>query len=151
MTTPAIRPVAAGDKAAWLHLWHGYLAFYDKALDPKITEATWRRLLDESQPIHGLVALDGTTIFGFANYVLHPGTWTDRPVCYLEDLFVAPDARGHGAGRALIESLVERAKALGWYRIYWQTRQNNASARRLYDRMTPATDWVRYDIAVTTD
>jgi GNAT superfamily N-acetyltransferase len=152
MARPAIRPVAAGDRDAWFRLWQGYLDFYERALDLKISEATWRRLLDAAEPVYGLVATDeGGAPIGFVNYVLHAGTWSERPVCYLEDLFVDPNARGQGAGRALIEIVVDLAKTHGWYRVYWQTRQGNATARRLYDKVTQATDWVRYDVTTASD
>jgi len=90
--------------------------------------------------VHG-----GDTV-GLANYVLHPYTWGPAPVCYLEDLFVAPEARGAGVGRRLIEHLVEQARELGWARVYWHTREDNATARRLYDRFGPADGFIRYTV-----
>jgi GNAT superfamily N-acetyltransferase len=152
MAGPAIRSVAAGDKDTWFRLWQGYLEFYETVLDPAISESTWRRLLDSNEPIHGLVACDSAgTAIGLVNYVLHANTWTDRPVCYLEDLFVTPDSRGAGAGRALIEAVIDRAKTQGWYRVYWQTKQNNATAQRLYDQIAQRTDWLRYDVMLGQD
>ena len=71
-------------------------------------------------------------------------TWSLRPVCYLEDLFVATAARGEGAGRALIEALVTLGREYGWRRAYWHTHENNE--RTLYDRLAERTDYVRYDI-----
>jgi GNAT superfamily N-acetyltransferase len=71
--------------------------------------------------------------------------WSLRPVCYLEDLFVATAARGEGAGRALIETLVTLGKE-GWRRVYWHTHDNNERARTLYDQLANQTDYVRYDI-----
>jgi ribosomal protein S18 acetylase RimI-like enzyme len=67
-------------------------------------------------------------------------------VCYLEDIFVAPEARGRGAGRALIEKLVALGKEEGWRRIYWHTHEGNDRARRLYDSIVERTDYIRYDI-----
>jgi GNAT superfamily N-acetyltransferase len=60
-------------------------------------------------------------------------------------LFVDPAARGQGAGRLLIETLVDKAKNAGWFRVYWMTHKDNATARTLYDKLAVATDWVRYD------
>ena len=79
------------------------------------------------------------------NYILHANTWNDQPVCYLEDLFVDSALRGQGAGRLLIETLVDKAKEAGWFRVYWMTHKDNATARILYDKLAVATDWVRYD------
>lgn len=144
--TGVVRPVTAGDRDAWLPLWQGYLDFYDTKLDSTVTDATWTRLHDDSARVGGLVAEGAGGLNGFLNFVLHDNTWTDRLICYLEDLYVAPHARGQGVGRALIEGLVGRARAEGWLRVYWMTREDNCAARRLYDSITPVTSWVRYDL-----
>jgi GNAT superfamily N-acetyltransferase len=67
-------------------------------------------------------------------------------VCYLEDLYVEPAARGHGIGTAFIEWLRNAMRAEGWARLYWVTRESNAQARRLYDKFAQADDFVRYVI-----
>jgi len=83
-------------------------------------------------------------VAGFTVSVLHPASWTLTPACYLEDLFVDPDRRGHGIGQALIEDLVTMGRHRGWSRIYSHTRASNETARRLYDRFAAADDFVRY-------
>jgi len=144
----AVRPVAAADREDWFRLWRGYLAFYGAELSDGISEQTWTRLLDRDAPVWGLVAVkDGpdAAVVGIVNCVLHANTWTDRPVCYLEDLFVDPEQRGAGTGRALIEAVIASARKHRWHRVYWMTKQDNAAARHLYDKVADATDWVRYD------
>lgn len=64
-------------------------------------------------------------------------------VCYLQDLFTAPEARGEGVGRALIEYVYDQAKAVGSTRVYWQTHENNP-ARTLYDQVAQLTAFRRY-------
>jgi GNAT superfamily N-acetyltransferase len=64
-------------------------------------------------------------------------------VCYLQDLFTAPEARGEGVGRALIEYVYEQARAAGSTRVYWQTHENNP-ARKLYDQVAQLTAFRRY-------
>lgn len=149
-----IRALRTDDRDAWFRLWQGYLSFYEKSLDPNISEATWQKLL-AGKDVFGLVAADGTgKVIGIVNCVVHANTWSMQPVCYLEDLFVDSDVRGQGAGRALIDAVIARARMSGWLRVYWQTKASNAAARRLYDQVTPVTDWVRYDVATaatTTD
>jgi GNAT superfamily N-acetyltransferase len=141
-----IRPIAASDEFAWREMWAGYCAFYKTGVPDGVTSATWQRFFDSSVPVNCLIAeVDGKPV-GFVTYVLHPYTWGTNPMCYLEDLFVRDEARGRDVGHALISRLVETAKREGWDRVYWNTQASNARARRLYDRFTPADDFVRYRI-----
>ena len=142
----AVRPGAPRDEAAWRELWHAYCAFYEEDVGEAVTAATWQRLHDPAWPMGVLVAIADDEVVGFANFVVHPSTWSDGAYCYLEDLFVAPAARGRGAGRALIEALRDLAQREGWPTIYWHTRAGNSEARRLYDRFGEADDFVRYVI-----
>src|SRR5882724_7071995 len=98
MPEPSIstRPLRPEDRASWDAMWSGYLAFYDTHLAAEITDDTWRRVL--SGELIGLVACDaGGVPVGFAHALLHAGTWSPKPICYLEDLFVCESARGQGA------------------------------------------------------
>lgn len=114
MSTLTIRPLAAADRAGWDPLWAGYLVFYEENLPAHITEETWRRLLDPAVDPHGLVAVDADgRLVGFAHYLFHRSTWAIGPYCYLEDLFVSPDVRGGGVGKALIEATYAAADAAG--------------------------------------
>ena len=114
-----------------------------------VTAGTWARILTPGSPLFGRIAEWKGELAGFTVSVLHQGSWTLDPICYLEDLFVAPKARGHGIGRALIADLLGRAKERGWSRLYWHTRQGNAPARRLYDTFAVADDFVRYRMTLT--
>jgi GNAT superfamily N-acetyltransferase len=134
-----IRPIRREDHDEWLPLWDGYNAFYGRsgptALDPKITAATWERFFDPAEPMFALVAeLDGR-VAGLVHYLFHRSTTRVEPVCYLQDLFTAPGLRGRGAGRALIAAVGEQAKLAGVSRLYWHTRESNATARALYDQV----------------
>ncbi|HBQ7842244.1 TPA: GNAT family N-acetyltransferase [Klebsiella aerogenes] len=138
-----IREPADRDYSAWRALWEGYTQFYNSPQPETVTEYTWRRLLDPQSPVIGRVAVVDGEVLGFAICVLHEGTWVTTPVCYLEDLFVAPKARGRGVARTLIQTLQAEGEKQGWSRLYWHTRHDNP-ARRLYDEFTPADDYVRY-------
>jgi len=140
-----IRNLNETDRAGWDALWQAYLAFYKVALEPAVTEATWRRLIDPAEDMHALCAVDGTgAMTGIVHYLFHPVTWSIAPRCYLEDLYVAEMARGMGAGRALIEAVYAAAEARGADQVYWLTQADNETARRLYDRVGRLTAFVKY-------
>jgi GNAT superfamily N-acetyltransferase len=148
MSTIAIRGARAEDEPAWRELWRGYCEFYETEIAEPVTAATWARLLDPDSTMVGVVAVEGERVVGFANYVVHPSTWSESAYCYLEDLFVQPEARGNGAGRALIEALRAKARTEGWDNVYWHTREGNTAARALYDTFTERDDFVRYVLPV---
>ncbi len=140
-----VRPPRPEDRPAWEKLWQGYLRFYRSRLDPDVTELAWTRLLDPGAQPHGLVAeLDGNLV-GFAHYLFHPSTWSRTSYCYLEDLFTAPEARGQGVGRALIEAVAVAAQAAGASRLYWHTQEFNAEGRALYDTLARRTSFIVYE------
>ncbi len=145
----AVREMRKDDEAAWLKLWAAYNAFYASDVPDEVTAATLARLLDPATSLVGRVATHSEEVVGFSASILHPSTWTIAPSCYLEDLFVAPDARGIGAGRALIQDLVEQGRTRGWSRLSWHTRSDNRAARRLYDSFARADNFVRYRISLT--
>ncbi len=139
-----IRPALPSDEAAWRALWRSYCEFYNTPLPDAVTGRTWARILDPDSSVMCIVAERNGEVCGFANCVVHENTWELQAVCYLEDLFVAPTARGQGAGKALIEWLRNAMRAEGWARLYWVTHKNNVMARDLYDQFVPADDFVRY-------
>ena len=120
-----IRSALPADEAAWRALWRGYCDFYGAAVSEAVTDRTWKRILDPDSAIMCIVAEVDGQVYGFANCVVHENTWETQPVCYLEDLFVLPSARGRGIGRALIEWLRNAMRAEGWARLYWMTREDN--------------------------
>jgi len=143
-----IRDVAAGDFAGWQLLWDGYNAFYGRtgatALPMDTTRLTWQRFLDPDEPMHALVAESRSTLVGLAHIVFHRSTTISTQTCYLQDLFTAPELRGHGIGRRLIEAVCVRARAQRAARVYWQTHHTNVAAMRLYDQVAEHSGFVVY-------
>jgi GNAT superfamily N-acetyltransferase len=139
-----IRPLRPDERDAWEPLWQGYLTFYESSLAPEVTAETWRRLHDPSEPMHVLGAFLGGRLVGIVHYLFHRTTWAIGDYCYLQDLFTGPEARGKGAGRGLIEAVVERAKAAGASRVYWLTHETNATARALYDQVADRSGFIQY-------
>lgn len=139
-----IRDAGPDDEAAWRALWRDYLTFYDHPLPEATTTLTWARLMDPGSPLKPRLAELGGQVVGFAIHQHHPSTWVPGEDCYLEDLYVAETARGHGIGRALIEDVRALAKDRGWHRLYWHTGRDNARARALYDSYVHEDGHVRY-------
>jgi GNAT superfamily N-acetyltransferase len=143
--TIAVRPIVAADKAGWLRLFCDYITFYEENVPEDVIGLTWRRLLARDDNMAGLTATDGDgRALGIVNMVFHRSTWSPTWYCYLEDLFVAAEARGKGVGRALIEATYAEADRRGASRTYWATHQNNGTARALYDQLGELTEFVQY-------
>jgi GNAT superfamily N-acetyltransferase len=140
-----IRPLTAADKEAWLPLWQGYLAFYNATLPPDLHDITFARLTGGTEPMGGFLALDdeGRAI-GLVHWLTHRTTWSAKLTCYLQDLFVSPDVRGGGHGRALIEAVHDRARGMDCTRVYWLTQEGNAMARVLYDKVAVNSGFIVY-------
>ena len=146
--TVTVRALAGTDHAAWLPLWNGYNAFYRRegptALDPAVTDTTWRRFFDPNEPVFALVAEAGGKVVGLVHFLHHRSTTRIEPTCYLQDLFTAPEARGQGVGRALIEAVYLAARQSGIQRVYWHTQQGNAAGRLLYDKVAQHLGFIVY-------
>lgn len=139
-----IRAPRPEERGRWDPLWQGYLRFYRQQLDPAVTETSWLRFLDPGEQPHALVAADGRELLGFATYLFHRSSWSVQPYCYLEDLFVAPEARGRGVARRLIKAVYAAADAAEAATVYWQTQEFNADARALYDTLARRTSHIVY-------
>jgi GNAT superfamily N-acetyltransferase len=129
----SIRPALPADKSQWLILWQGYLEFYKTELSADQTERTWNRIMDADFNMNCAVAEKDGAVIGFVTYNLQNSTWSPNGHCYLEDLFVDPNARGSGVGRSLIDYVKTFAIEKKCSRLYWNTDEDNATARKLYD------------------
>jgi GNAT superfamily N-acetyltransferase len=146
-----ITPIIPRDHDRWAELWRGYLDFYQTRLPPEIYEHTWERLIAADGPIRGLGARLGSPtapLVGIAHYLFHAHAWTTGEVCYLQDLFVDSAIRRSGCGRRLIEAVAAAARDRGCCRVYWTTKEDNATARSLYDRIARFNGFIRYDVAL---
>jgi len=140
----AIRPLSPGDHAAWLPLWRGYQSFYKVDIPAEVSDVTWRRLNDPAEPMGGALAWSQATAVGLVHHIRHRSCWTTGDYCYLQDLYVAPELRGRGVGRQLIEYVYALAREQGSNRVYWLTHETNLEAMRLYDRIAERSGFVQY-------
>ncbi|MHC0052683.1 GNAT family N-acetyltransferase [Actibacterium sp. D379-3] len=140
-----IRPLTESDHPEWRRLWTEYLEFYHSSVSEEVYKSSFSRLLgDDPHTFHGLLAvLDGRPV-GLAHYLFHRHGWKVEKVCYLQDLYADPQVRGTGIGRALIEAVYAAADAAGAPNVYWLTQEDNATARRLYDRVGQKTPFIKY-------
>lgn len=142
----SIRPVATGDRAGRDRLYSGYAEFYRVAQTDEMRDRVWSWLHDPAHETHGLVAEQDGQLIGLAHYRAFARPLSASTGGFLDDLFVAPEARGSGAAPALIAALSDLGRANGWSVIRWITAEDNARARALYDRVAVQTPWVTYDI-----
>jgi GNAT superfamily N-acetyltransferase len=137
--------LGADDRAEWEALFRGYNAFYGRSdPDQDMIDRAWREFHADER-MHALGArLDGQLV-GITHFFVHAST-TSPDVCYLQDLFTAPEARGHGVGRALIQAVADWARERGCVRVYWHTQDSNETARRLYDKVAVNRGFIEYSL-----
>ena len=124
------------------------LAEYERLLHEVVaTEEGLRQALFGPRPYAEVVlAEDAGVPLGFALFFHTFSTFVGQPGIYLEDLFVIPEARGRGVGRALLAHLARLAVARGCARVEWAVLDWNAPAIRFYDSLgaQPNDEWTVY-------
>ena len=140
-----IRPLERSDKSDWQILWTAYIEFYQTSLHAQMYDLAFERLLsDDENEFRGMIAhLDDRPV-GLVHTLAHRHGWLAEKVIYLQDLYVSPDARGKGIGRALIEEIYRQADIAGTPNVYWLTASDNKAARKLYDRIGQNTGFIKY-------
>jgi ribosomal protein S18 acetylase RimI-like enzyme len=128
-----IRLAEADDRGAVAALIAGFRDYYDEdePTDDTIERVVGELLADDRTEF----LLAGEPPLGVAQLRFRPSLWTGTDDAWLEDLFVNPDARRAGAGRALVEACVERARVRGCRRIQLDANENNPGAVALYESL----------------
>jgi len=140
----SIGKLVPADRGDWEILFTGYNAFYERTLPSERYDLAWTAFQEDTR-MHALGAkLDGRLV-GITHFLRHAST-TTPDVCYLQDLFTAPEARGKGVARALIAEVTEWARSRSCSRVYWSTQETNATARRLYDQVALNRGFILYQI-----
>jgi ribosomal protein S18 acetylase RimI-like enzyme len=126
------------------------LATYEKLTDILTGNAEMLRDVlfgARAERLYGLVAERDGRLVGYALYYPVFGSFRTRWRLYLEDLYVEPEARGTGAGVALMAELARRVREGGYYSLDWEVIDWNTPSIEFYERLGSkrvATDWLRY-------
>lgn len=142
-----IRPATIADVPLILQLIRA-LAEYERApQDVVATETHLKKVLFGEKPsAEVLLAFAGREAVGFAVYFFNFSTWLGRPGLYLEDLFVRPETRGRGYGRALLERLAQIARERDCGRMEWAVLDWNEPAIQFYRKLgaQPMEEWTTF-------
>ncbi len=144
-----IRSVADADRQRWEEMFTAYATFYKTAVPEGGFDAVWGWIFDPDNDFWCDVAEDDNgRVIGFTQYQLMHRSLGGGMTVYLSDLFVEPDVRGGGAGRALIDHVLAFAGDRGLPGVRWLTQEFNYPARRLYDTYGPKSDFILYNVTV---
>ena len=132
----------------WIELYHKYAEYYQVDIPKDNFDLTWKWLTNENYPFWGILADVDSKIVGFAHFRSLPSPLDSCEVGFLDDLFVLQEYRGKKIGYSLIEKVHQIGKSKNWPYINWITKDNNYTARTLYDKISTKTDWNFYELTV---
>ena len=141
-----IRNIEIKDKEQWKKLYHGYADFYQVTISEQILETIWDWLLDTNHDLNALVYEIDNSIVALAHYRRMPSPLRGKYIGFLDDLYVDPQFRGKKIGEKIIKKLNEISKEKNWGLIRWITRNDNHSAKSLYDRVAKKSTWDVYEL-----
>ena len=132
----------------WIELYHKYAEYYQVDIPKDNFGLTWKWHTSENYPFWGILADVDSKIVGFAHFRSLPSPLDSCEVGFLDDLFVLQEYRGKKIGYSLIEKVHQIGKSKNWPYINWITKDDNYTARTLYDKISTKTDWNFYELTV---
>jgi len=147
-----IRSLSINERAQWESLFEQYADFYKVTTPPNCKDRVWDWIFDSDESFWCDLALnDQGQAIGFVQYQLMHRSLSGAKVCYLSDLFVNPQQRKSGTGRALIDHVMGFAKQRGIENVRWLTQDSNATAKSLYETYVAQSEFVLYSVPVKAD
>jgi GNAT superfamily N-acetyltransferase len=145
---PRIEPIAPSELDALLPLIAAYQRFYEvEEIDDERNRTFFSRFVAPSDDGVLLGAWRGPELVGYACLYWHFTSLVPAETALMNDLYVEPEARGGGVGRALIEASAAVARERGAQRLEWGTQPGNETAQRLYDSTgAERSEWVEYEL-----
>lgn len=137
--------VTAADRADWERLWQAWQDHMAGAVPATVTAASWDLMVREDSGLTALIARTADVKpAGFANVSTTPFAWTGGPILFLQDLFVLEEARGAGAGEALLKGVYRLADELGASQVFWMVDEDDTRLQGFYARHGIRTPYLRY-------
>ena len=128
----------------WLPLWQDYLQFYKSEMSIEQIILSWKRITNPEQTdMFGFALIHHGKVVGFVHLISHMSMWTEKPYCYLQDLYVNEQFRNQGFARKLIEHSYAICSEK-FDRVYWLTQKSNITAQYLYDQVANQTGFIQY-------
>jgi GNAT superfamily N-acetyltransferase len=147
---PAVRPARPSDIPR-IHQLVVDLAAYERAADQvrATPEQLQAALFGPAPAAHAQVVDVGGEVVGFALWFLNFSTWEGVHGIYLEDLYVQPEHRGSGLGKALLQALAEIAEQRGYARLEWSVLDWNTPSIEFYRSLgaAPMTGWTVFRLS----
>lgn len=131
----------------WFPLWFDYVQPHITGPNLPLHKTTFERLTSPTSALQGVAALSDHPL-GFAHFYFEPSTWDVAEPCYLQDLYVAPGARGLGLSGLLVNEVAAIARERGSPAVHWRVRESNARAIAFYERIAKRTDRLCYSISL---
>ncbi len=144
-----VSPLREEEFETLLPMIAAYQGFYEvEDVDHDRNRTFFHRFVAPSEDGRLLAARDeGGAILGYACLYWHFSSLAAQETVLMNDLFVAPEARGKGVGKALIEASADVARERGAAWLEWATAPDNYTAQRLYDSMTSEkSTWLEYEL-----
>lgn len=95
-----------------------YASVWNEDISEERLQKVWAMLTGPDAQAYSLAAVKDGVLAGFAHYMLYPCTYSTKLTCYLQDLYVHPQARGQGVAGTLIDTLVVEGKSQGWRNVH---------------------------------